>query len=65
MRVPKDNLKYVEAEKDEYPICPFCEQELQEVKYKNIYGGFMSRRKIIFFCPHCRKVLGNSDADSF
>ena len=65
MRVPEDNLKYVKAEKGEYPICPFCEQELQEVKYKNLFGSGFARGKLIFFCPHCRKVLGNSDADSF
>ena len=62
-------MEYIKAEKTEYPICPFCEQELREVKFKDLRGkdptgtgSFFMRTKIIFFCPHCKKVLGNADA---
>ena len=60
-------MQYIQAEETEYPICPFCEQQLREVKFKNLMGagGFwIPNKKIIFFCPHCKKVLGNSDADT-
>ena len=55
-------MEYTEAAPNEYPICPFCEKELDEVKYKNLSGGFFGKRKLMFFCPRCRKVLGNADA---
>ena len=41
------------------PICPHCEHPITEVYYKAIgVGWFFFPRSTIFFCPHCRKVLG-------
>lgn len=55
-------MRYVKAEETEYPICPFCEKQLDTIKYKDVEGGFFATRKLIFFCPSYYKVLGNADA---
>ena len=40
------------------PLCPHCEEELTEV-YKKAKGiPFVQGTNIVYFCPHCRKVLG-------
>lgn len=40
------------------PICPHCESDLPEV-YSRVQGtAFVTGRSLVFFCPHCRKVLG-------
>jgi len=37
------------------PICPYCEQEVQElIQVKR--GWFAINR--VFCCPHCRKIIG-------
>lgn len=44
---------------DVSPICPHCEQSLTEVHYKARGAGwFFFPRTAIYFCPHCRNVLG-------
>ena len=41
------------------PLCPHCEREITEVYYKAKGAGwFLFPRSAIYFCPHCRKVLG-------
>lgn len=40
------------------PICPHCETELREVYKKSKGAGFVVGRNVVYFCPHCRKVLG-------
>jgi len=41
------------------PICPHCTQPITEVYYKARGAGwFLFPRSAIYFCPHCRKVLG-------
>ena len=58
-------MEYVKADRLEYPKCPHCDAKLTEVKFKDLEtGGWFGRRKIIFFCPSCSKVLGLSDADT-
>ena len=41
------------------PVCPHCDKQLAEVYYKARGAGwFFFPRNAIYFCPHCRKVLG-------
>jgi hypothetical protein len=43
---------------DLLPKCPHCEAELTEVYAKWRGAGFVEGRNIVYFCPHCLKVLG-------
>ena len=43
---------------DLVPVCPHCSKELNEVYRKSKGAGFVVGRNSVFFCPHCRKVLG-------
>jgi hypothetical protein len=41
------------------PLCPHCGEPITEVYSKGKGPGwFLFPRSTIFFCPHCRKVLG-------
>ena len=40
------------------PLCPHCGKELAEIYRKSRGVGLIVGRNSIFFCPHCRKVLG-------
>ena len=45
------------AKKEVVPICPFCEEKVQElVEVKR--GAFAVHN--VFCCPHCHKILGMS-----
>lgn len=43
---------------DLVPLCPHCDRELAEVYRKSKGAGLLVGRNSVFFCPHCRKVLG-------
>jgi len=43
---------------DLVPICPHCSRELPEVYMKSKGAGYIESRNVIYFCPHCLKVLG-------
>lgn len=43
---------------DVTPICPFCETEVPEIYAQKSRGNFGMGRGFVFFCPHCRKVMG-------
>jgi len=51
------SIKISERE-DIAPICPFCKNELDEIYYKTQGVGLFTGKNVIYFCPHCRKVLG-------
>ena len=40
------------------PRCGHCEKELSEVYAKTKGSGFVVGKDVLYFCPHCRKVLG-------
>jgi hypothetical protein len=40
------------------PMCPFCEAEVPEIYAQKLRGNFGIGRGFVFFCPHCRKVMG-------
>jgi hypothetical protein len=45
------------------PVCPHCKMELAQVWYRAL-SGFLGK-KYIYFCPHCRSVLGLSHRKGF
>jgi uncharacterized protein with PIN domain len=48
----------LEPKEDVQPICPHCSSELLTVWMRELKSTF--GRRYIYFCPHCRKVLGVS-----
>jgi hypothetical protein len=40
------------------PLCCHCSKELAEVYAKTKGPGFVVGKDVMYFCPHCRKVLG-------
>ena len=50
---------YVEERDDVTPVCPHCERELDGLVARPLTSSFLSRR-LVYCCPHCRKVLGVS-----
>ena len=40
------------------PVCPHCEAQLPEVYIRTKGLGFVEAKNVMYFCPHCRKVLG-------
>jgi uncharacterized protein with PIN domain len=40
------------------PLCPHCENELHEVYAKSKGVPLIQGTNVLYFCPHCRKVLG-------
>jgi len=53
----KKPLEFVKRE-DLLPVCPHCEKELATVHTKSKGAPFILGNNIVFFCSHCRKVLG-------
>ncbi|KPK86087.1 MAG: hypothetical protein AMJ81_02085 [Phycisphaerae bacterium SM23_33] len=53
----------LEAKNDVSPICPHCSSELDTIWMREL-TGFLGRR-YVYFCPHCRKVLGVSHRKGF
>ena len=43
---------------DLVPRCPHCAQELAEVYMRTKGSGFVEGKNVMYFCPHCHKVLG-------
>lgn len=54
----KENLEFIEAGPNDWPKCPHCEKEVRQVIYRK--RGFLSRM-LLFWCPHCKAVLGASN----
>jgi len=53
----KINFKFTTRE-DIAPVCPFCNKELEEVYMKAKGLGLWAGKNLVYFCPHCSKVLG-------
>jgi hypothetical protein len=53
----------LEERNDVTPICPHCEQPLNEVWCRALPSTFGKR--YVYFCAACRKVLGVSDRKGF
>lgn len=52
-----------EEQYDVNPICPHCKAEIKKVWTKRM-AGFLGKR-ILYFCPHCRSILGVSHRKGF
>ena len=40
------------------PVCPHCGEELIEVYTRARGVPFVQGTNVVYFCPHCLKVLG-------
>jgi hypothetical protein len=40
------------------PLCPHCEESLNEVYRRGRGFPLGEGRTLVYFCPHCLKVLG-------
>ncbi len=49
---------HLEAKENVQPICPYCSTELETI-WQQLLRGILGKR-YVYFCPHCRKVLGVS-----
>lgn len=48
----------VKTRNDLTPLCAHCGKELDEVYSKTKGSGFVEGKNVMYFCPHCMKVLG-------
>ena len=48
-------IKLDTREADYDPICPHCEQRIQEVHWRQMTAV---NAEYLFTCPHCNKVIG-------
>ena len=48
---------------DVLPICPHCAQEVNSLWMRQIQS--LLGKRYVYFCPHCRKVLGISHRKGF
>jgi len=55
-------IELVENTRDT-PICPHCNQALHQVWFRELRS--VLGKRFIYFCPHCRKVLGVSHRKGF
>lgn len=55
----------IEAEErqDIRPVCPHCKTEVSRIFFRRLTGVFGKR--YIYFCVHCRAVLGVSHRKGF
>jgi hypothetical protein len=53
----------LETKDDVTPLCPHCEKEIERVWQRELTGTLGKR--FVYFCPHCRKVLGVSHRKGF
>jgi hypothetical protein len=53
----------VEIKEDVRPICPHCCAELERLWVRTL--GAIFGKRFLYFCPHCRKVLGVSHRKGF
>lgn len=47
------------------PVCPHCEMELDQVFRRGSGVPLGQGRTLVYFCPHCRKVLGFAQGRMF
>ena len=57
-----DNIRIQEVDTPE-PLCPQCGKEIRTVMAKKVESTFGVR--FVYYCEHCRKVLGVSHRKGF
>ncbi len=45
------------------PICPHCSASVTKILFQELRG--MMGRRFIYYCGHCRKILGVSHRKGF
>jgi uncharacterized protein with PIN domain len=58
MGASRANSMTIVKRNDLTPLCCHCSKELTEVYAKTSGVPFIAGKNSMFFCPHCRKVLG-------
>ncbi len=53
----------LESKEQVRPICPHCEKELDRLWMNELRSAL--GRRYVYFCPHCRKVLGVTHRKGF
>jgi hypothetical protein len=52
-------IQYTPIEQEDlWPICPYCEKKIREIKYFAQTGVIRLKVVRVFVCPHCLKILG-------
>lgn len=52
-----------EERNDVQPVCPHCKTDLASIHYRRIYA--VLGKRYVYFCPHCRAVLGVTHRKGF
>jgi uncharacterized protein with PIN domain len=55
-------IEIVEASHED-PLCPYCDEKITRVLSKKIESNLGVRH--LYFCDHCKKVLGISHRKGF
>jgi hypothetical protein len=55
----KQKVQFVEAGGNEWPLCPHCKKELRQMMFRK--RGWLAVLTV-FWCPHCKCLLGTSHA---
>ena len=50
-------LEFVKRE-DLSPVCPHCGKELPVIYTRSKGVALVQGTSVVYFCPHCQKVLG-------
>ena len=53
----------ITEQESKQPICPHCEEKIKEIHVRRV-EAFLGVR-YLYFCSHCRKVLGLSHRKGF
>ena len=53
----------IEERNDVTPLCPHCDHGVVTIHYRCL-SAFLGRR-YVYFCPHCKKILGVSHRKGF
>lgn len=53
----------IETKDDVDPICPHCDRDLTTIWTRGLES--LLGKRYVYFCPHCRKVLGISHRKGF
>ena len=53
----------LEERNDITPLCPHCEHAVKEIHFRSMKA--LLGRRYIYFCGHCRKILGVSHRKGF
>jgi uncharacterized protein with PIN domain len=51
------NITLVKRE-EELPVCPECNKQLDDIWFRELKGDLGKR--VVYFCPKCKVVLGIS-----